>query len=194
MDKLKFDSEIVAEISKARLMYDNVLRWKGMYEATKVSDGTSTATLEDEEEMVAMKELAQLKTQMQQLKDENYHAFNKMLELCPPEDDERDMVLVDKAVYDLILGANGPPEATCQPDTSNIVVKPSTSKNRQRKLRRKALEEANARKELGDVEAMETSDREAVTLPPSAPHDEQEIRPSDTIDALLNLTDSEMEE
>ncbi|CAM6109685.1 unnamed protein product [Calypogeia fissa] len=104
MDKLKFDNEIAAEISKARLMYDNLLRWKGKYEAAKVSNGTSTATLQDEEEMVAMKELAQLKTQMQQLKDENYHAFNKMLELCPLEDDERDMVLVDKTVYDLILG------------------------------------------------------------------------------------------
>ncbi|CAM6100395.1 unnamed protein product [Calypogeia fissa] len=104
MDKLKFDSKIATEISKARLMYDDLLWWKGKYEAAKVSDGTSIAMLQDEEEMVAMKELAQLKTQMQQLKDKNYHAFNKMLELCPPEDDERDMVLVDKTVYDLILG------------------------------------------------------------------------------------------
>ncbi|CAM6100391.1 unnamed protein product [Calypogeia fissa] len=105
-----------------------------------------------------------------------------------------DIPLDETRCFSIRLGGNGPPEAACQPGTSNIVVKPSTSKNRQRKLHRKALEEANARKELGDVEAMETSDREAVTLPPSAPHDEREIRPSDTIDALLNLTDSEMEE
>ncbi|CAM6100392.1 unnamed protein product [Calypogeia fissa] len=58
MDKLKFDSEIAKEISKARLMYDELLRWKGKYKAAKVSDDTSTATLQDDEEMVAMKELA----------------------------------------------------------------------------------------------------------------------------------------
>ncbi|CAM6103115.1 unnamed protein product [Calypogeia fissa] len=181
MDKLKFDSEIAAEINKARLMYDDLLWWKGKYEAAKVSDGTSTATLEDEEEMVAMKELAQLKTQMQQLKDENYHAFNKMLELCPLEDDERDMVLVDKTVYDLILVVfwarpTAVPHQFCQP------LLPMSKLNRDIPTQRKMLEEAYARKELGDVEAMETSDLEAVTLPPFAPHDEREIRPGDTID------------
>ncbi|CAM6100396.1 unnamed protein product [Calypogeia fissa] len=128
-----------------------------------------------------------------------------------------DDIPLDKTGFDAIrLGANGPPEAACQPSTSNprvtaptvqmlqcnvekpmSEVKLSTLKNRQRKICRMMLEEAYARKDLGDVEAMETSDREestAITLPPSTPHDEREIRPGDTIDALLNLTDSEMED
>ncbi|CAM6083001.1 unnamed protein product [Calypogeia fissa] len=114
--------------------------------------------------------------------------------------------------------SNGLPVATRQPGTSNpsvraptfqnlIIgnsgssveqpmseVKLSTLKNRQRKICRKTLEEANARSS-GDVEAMETSDREeqtAVTLPLSPPRDQQEIPTDGTIEALLNLSDSEM--
>ncbi|CAM6087245.1 unnamed protein product [Calypogeia fissa] len=116
------------------------------------------------------------------------------------------------------LGANGLPVATRQPGISNpsvraptfqnlIIgnsgsnveqpmskVKLSTLKNRQRKIRRKTLEEANARSS-GDVEAMETSDREeqtAVTLPLSPPRDQREIPADGTMEALLNLSDSEM--
>ncbi|CAM6103347.1 unnamed protein product [Calypogeia fissa] len=98
-----FESEKAELIGRAKNVYQEVVWWKAKYKAAKLIDDTSTTQLGDEEEIMAMKEVAQLKIQIQQLKEENYHAFNKMLEVCPPEDDERDMVLVDKIVYDLTL-------------------------------------------------------------------------------------------